>query len=174
MKLALVPCWVVLGTTLGIASVPIVPVHASATPEPQALILQARNRVPDGTHDAPYRMVQKPLQWDSSKTAVIIVDMWDKHWCQGASSRVAELAPRLNRFVAAARDKGVLIVHAPSSCMEPYKDHPARHRAQNAPKAGHLPPEIAGWCKQIPAEEKGKYPIDQSDGGCDCTPKCQG
>src|SRR5213593_1815722 len=122
----------------------------------QQLLLNARHRVPDLSSSSQYRVEEKPIEWQASRTALIIVDMWDKHWCQGASDRVAELAPRMNRFVAAARDKGVLVVHAPSSCMEPYKDHPARHRAQNAPKAGDLPPEIASWCKQIPTEEKGK------------------
>jgi type 1 glutamine amidotransferase len=54
--------------------------------------------------------------------------------------------------------------------MAPYKDHPARKRAQAAPKAANLPKGISDWCNKIPAEEKGKYPIDQSDGGCDTDP----
>ena len=66
----------------------------------------------------------------------------------------------------------MLIIHAPSSCMDAYKDHPARKRAQAAPRAATLPKEIDGWCKQIPAEEKGIYPIDQADGGCDDGPMC--
>jgi type 1 glutamine amidotransferase/nicotinamidase-related amidase len=78
----------------------------------------------------------------------------------------------MNRAVAAARERGVFIIHAPSSCMDAYKDHPARKRARSAPKAANLPDDIAGWCHQIPAEEKGTYPIDQSDGGCDDGPKC--
>ena len=41
-----------------------------------------------------------------------------------------------------------------------------------APKAANLPGDIDGWCKQIPAEEKGIYPIDQADGGCDDGPRC--
>jgi nicotinamidase-related amidase len=98
--------------------------------------------------------------------------MWDAHWCRGATRRVAELAPRLNRFLEAARERGALIIHAPSSCMEPYKDHPARRRAQAAPTAANLPKEIGQWCRQIPAEERGTYPVDQSDGGCDDEPKC--
>ncbi len=49
----------------------------------------------------------------------------------GATRRVGELAPAMNRAVAAARAKGVLIIHAPSSCMGPYADHPARKRARN-------------------------------------------
>jgi putative heme-binding domain-containing protein len=98
--------------------------------------------------------------------------MWQKHWCQGASRRVAELAPAMNRAVAAARARGVLIIHAPSSCMDAYKDHPARRRAQSAPRAANLPNDIASWCSKIPSEEKGVYPINQDDGGCDDGPQC--
>ena len=115
---------------------------------------------------------EKVLQWKPAQTAIIICDMWNQHWCQGATRRVGELAPAMNRTIAAARAKGVLIIHAPSSCMDAYKDHPARKRAQAAPKAANLPEHIGEWCNKIPAEEKGIYPIDQSDGGCDDGPQC--
>ena len=51
--------------------------------------------------------------------------------------------------------------------MKPYENHPGRVRAKAAPKASNLPRDIGDWCKAIPDEEKGKYPIDQSDGGED-------
>ena len=38
--------------------------------------------------------------------------------------RVGELAPAMNQTIAAARARGILIIHAPSSCMDAYKDHP--------------------------------------------------
>ena len=115
---------------------------------------------------------EKILSWEPSQTAIVVCDMWNQHWCQGATRRVGEVAPAMNRTIAAARAKGVLIIHAPSSCMDAYKDHPARKRAQDAPKAVNLPQHIAEWCDKIPAEEKGIYPIDQSDGGCDDGPQC--
>lgn len=87
---------------------------------------------------------------------------------------MAELAPRMNQFIIAAHKQGVLIIHAPSSCMAPYRDHPARQRALAAPPAGNLPGDMKNWCNKIPSEEKGIYPIDQSDGGCDDEPKCAG
>ena len=49
---------------------------------------------------------------------------------------------------------------------------PRRKRARVAPKAANLPGDIAGGCDRIPAEEKGVYPVDQSDGGCDDGPQC--
>jgi len=140
--------------------------------EHEPLVLHARVWEAPSKIEGSFRAKEKTLQWDPARTAVIICDMWNQHWCQGASHRVAELAPAMNRAVAAARAKGVLIIHAPSSCMDPYKDHPARKRAQSAPKATTLPSDIAGWCNRIPAEEKGTYPIDQTDGGCDDGPQC--
>jgi nicotinamidase-related amidase len=95
--------------------------------------------------------------------------MWDSHHCPHAVQRVQELAPRMNQVLEKARSQGVLIIHAPSSCMAAYKDHPARLRAQNAPTAKNLPKDIGNGCRHIPAEDKVPYPIDQSDGGCDCS-----
>ncbi|MFO0930134.1 MAG: isochorismatase family protein [Gemmataceae bacterium] len=54
--------------------------------------------------------------------------------------------------------------------MEFYQDHPARKRAQTTPRAKTFPKEINAWCRHIPAEDKGTYPIDQSDGGEDDDP----
>jgi nicotinamidase-related amidase/type 1 glutamine amidotransferase len=125
-----------------------------------------REEITNGT----YAVREKTEQWDPSQTVVIVCDMWDAHHCLNAVRRVEEMAPRMNQVLESARSRGVLILHAPSSCMEPYQDHPARRRAQESPRATNLPQDIAEWCKLIPAEEKGKYPIDQSDGGEDDDP----
>ncbi len=117
-----------------------------------------------------YIKSQKEEKWDPKQTAIIVCDMWDAHHCLNAVRRVEDVAPRMNDVLENARRRGVLIVHAPSSCMEPYKDHPGRRRAQEAPKANNLPKDIAEWCRLIPSEEKGIYPIDQTDGGEDDDP----
>ena len=138
------------------------------------LVLEARSREPvsDGTDR--FRVVQKKLEWEPKQTAIIICDMWDQHWCKGATSRVGELGPRMNEIVRKARDKGVLIVHAPSGTVDFYEGHPARRLAQNAPKAANLPGDISKWCRWIDKnEETLGYPIDHSDGGCDCQPQCK-
>jgi nicotinamidase-related amidase len=79
----------------------------------------------------------------------------------------------MNEVLERCRSMGLTIVHAPSSCMDAYKDHPARKRAKDAPAAKNLPKDIGVWCHMIPSEEKGKYPIDQKDGGCDSDPADQ-
>ncbi|HXD85058.1 MAG TPA: protein-signal peptide and transmembrane prediction [Urbifossiella sp.] len=105
--------------------------------------------------------------WPAKRTAVIVCDMWDAHHCLNAVRREEEMVPRMNAFLIKARERGALIIHAPSSCMDAYKNHPGRKRAQSAPLAKNLPKDIGLWCSKIPAEEAGKYPIDQSDGGED-------
>jgi type 1 glutamine amidotransferase/nicotinamidase-related amidase len=109
-------------------------------------------------------------QWQPKQSAVIVCDMWDAHHCLNAVRRVGEVAPRMDRFLEEARGRGALIIHAPSGCMATYKDHPGRKLAQAAPKAANLPADIGQWCYKIPAEEKGVYPIDQTDGGEDDDP----
>lgn len=114
-----------------------------------------------------------PKSWDPKETAVIICDMWNQHWCRGATSRGAEIGPRINELCNDLRARGTLIIHAPSDVTKAYANHPGRALAKAAPKAANLPKNIARWCNRIPAEEKGTYPVDQSDGGCDCQPKCK-
>lgn len=108
--------------------------------------------------------------WQPEETAIIVCDMWDSHHCLNAVRRCVELAPRMNQVLEAARGRGVLIIHAPSSCMAAYENHPGRKLAQSAPQAGNLPVDIGQWCRSIPAEEKGIYPIDQTKGGEDDDP----
>ncbi len=134
------------------------------------LKLTSRKRVQDPAGTGEYVVREYPASLESKQTAIVICDMWNEHWCKGATRRVAEMAPRMHQVVAAARKKGVLIVHAPSGCMEPYKDTPQRTLAQAAPPAKALPKDIAGWCGKLPGEPA--LPIDDSDGGCDDEPTC--
>ena len=140
----------------------------------QKLVLDARGREPLSDGTGRFRVVQKKLEWDPKQTAIIICDMWNQHWCKGATSRVGELAPRMSEIVSKARSIGILIVHAPSDTVKFYKNHPARKQAQNAPKAANLPGDISKWCQWIDEKEETLgYPIDHSDGGCDCQPMCK-
>jgi len=150
------------------------PLGRQAAASEDNLILTARSRAETPEASGEFVVLYNRLEWNPSKTAIIICDMWDQHWCKGATRRVAELAPLMNEVIAGARDKGVLIIHAPSGTVEHYANHPARKRAQNAPIAANLPQDIAKSCKWIDErEEKTGYPIDHSDGGCDCQPKCE-
>ncbi|HLF95203.1 MAG TPA: protein-signal peptide and transmembrane prediction [Planctomycetota bacterium] len=116
-------------------------------------------------------------RWEPSRTALVIVDMWDDHWCKGAARRVTELAGPMNEAVRDLRRRGVFVIHAPSTCADFYKGTPARLRAQQATFA-KTPSPLAtetrwgtGWCWPDKPREP-DLPIDDSDMGCDCASKC--
>ena len=113
-----------------------------------------------------YHTITTPTEWDSKQTAVVICDMWDKHWCPNSTARVGEMAPRMNEVVKAARARGVFIIHCPSDTMEFYKDTPQRKLAQAAPQVETKRP-LERWCR-IDAAHEAPLPIDDTDGGCDC------
>lgn len=135
---------------------------AVAAAEP--LTVHKRSRVQQGEELAVKEVAET---WQPGESAIIVCDMWDSHHCLNAVRRAVEMAPRMNAVLEAARKQGVTIIHAPSSCMEPYANHPGRKLAMSAPKAANLPEGIHEWCRSIPAEDAGRYPIDQTDGGED-------
>ncbi len=144
---------------------------ALLTVSAEPLKLNTRRQVESAPKSGEWRVEQKALEWDSKKTAIIICDMWNEHWCKGATERVGEMAPRMNEVVKAARAKGVFIIHAPSDTMKFYEGTPQRKRAQEAPVA-KPPVELKRWCNLDPTREA-PLPIDDSDGGCDDDPRCK-
>ena len=140
-------------------------------PSTRTLELQARQRVAKAPDSKDFEVVQKQLAWDPAQTALVICDMWDQHWCRGATRRVAEMAPKMNEVVAAAREKGILIIHSPSNCMSFYKDTSMWQRPRAAPKVETEIP-LQNWC-HLDSKVEAALPIDDSDGGCDCWPPCE-
>ncbi|MFO1094966.1 MAG: isochorismatase family protein [Planctomycetaceae bacterium] len=137
---------------------------------PNALQFTLRSRVPTSAGSGRHHIVTETESWDPVHTALIVCDVWDLHHSLNAVRREEEFAPRLNAVVQEARRRGVTIIHAPSSCMDSYPDHPARQRAIDTPLSKNLPVDIQDWCSRIPPEEQGTYPLDQSDGGADDDP----
>ena len=82
-----------------------------------------------------YRVWQEKTeiqQWPAEQVAVLLCDVWDKHWCRGAVERLDGLLPRMQQVVTALRNRGALIIHAPSDTMDFYADSPARKRVLDA------------------------------------------
>jgi nicotinamidase-related amidase len=140
-----------------------------------------RSQVADGKNvdgSTKFKTIETTRSWNPKASAVIICDMWDDHWCKGAAARVVEMAPAMNKVVAEARKQGMFVIHAPSTCMEFYKDTPQRKRAIEA-KFVKTPVALAtkerwgtAWCWPDEATEPA-LPIDDSDMGCDCKEKCK-
>jgi nicotinamidase-related amidase len=141
------------------------------------LHLRSRVKAQNGP-EAVINIEQRTTIWNAKKTALIICDMWDDHWCKSASRRVAELAGPLNEVVKAARAKGVFVIHSPSTVAKFYDGTPQRKRARSAPFSKTPIPLSTSerwgttWCWPDTAREA-DLPIDDSDMGCDCRVKCK-
>jgi hypothetical protein len=94
----------------------------------------------------------------ANQVAIVVCDMWDKHWSRGASERVDLLAPRMNQVIHVARAKEVYVIHAPSDTMSYYAETPARRRLRTAP---YISPPAEVERPEPP------LPIDDSDEGSD-------
>lgn len=130
-------------------------IRQSSTP---SFTLPLRARVEPFRGSGKWEAVTLTREFPTTATALILCDVWDKHWSRGASERVEAMAPRIDAVVRAARQKGALIVHAPSDTLEFYRDHPARQRMGDVPPV-EPPPPLA-----LPDP---LLPIDDSDGGSD-------
>jgi nicotinamidase-related amidase len=117
--------------------------NAAESNEP--LRLNLRMRVETAPDSGRYHAITKPAEWDARKTAIVICDMWDDHYCRSSARRVAEMAPRMNEVIKRAREQGVLIIHCPSGCMDKYEATPQRKLAQQAPKVEAKVP-LKNWC----------------------------
>ncbi|MBX3415238.1 MAG: hypothetical protein KF708_21315 [Pirellulales bacterium] len=129
---------------------------------PFTLPLRSRVELYRGSGEWQPATVEQPFS--PGESALLLCDMWDRHWCPSATARCGELAAKMAPLVDAARAAGVLIIHAPSDTMDFYRDHPARKRALAQAKI-ELPP--ARDLSDPP------LPIDDSDGGCDDDPAPQ-
>ncbi|HLN01216.1 MAG TPA: hypothetical protein VK335_18135 [Bryobacteraceae bacterium] len=135
---------------------------AATAADVAALRLQLRTRVEAFKGSGEWHEVQIDQTLPVSRTAILICDMWDKHWCSGASRRVDGLAASMNPVLEKARAAGVQIIHAPSETMDFYKDAPQRLRILAFAKTS--PPPSLGLADP-------PLPIDDSDGGCDTPDK---
>lgn len=122
------------------------------------LRLSLRSRVEAFKGSGQWDEVRMERAFPVSKTAILICDMWDKHWCSGATRRVEVLAHKMAPVIEQARARGIQIIHAPSETMEFYKDSPQRRRILRIARIE--PPAPLGIADP-------PLPIDDSDGGCD-------
>ena len=153
--------------TLAVVFLAAVPAFAA---DPLTLKVQSRQLVPvEYAVEVPGVGMVKKVKLESvtkraeltvapAKSALILCDVWDDHWCKAAAGRCDGLAKQIADVVADARKQGFTVIHCPSDTMDFYKDSPARKRAQAAPKVD--PPKN----KDLPDPP---LPIDDTDGGCD-------
>jgi nicotinamidase-related amidase len=120
---------------------------------PQIIQLPVQTRDKDG------KKVRETITLATSKSAVVVVDMWDRHWCKTYTERVGNLTPRMNQTLDAARKLGIQVVFAPSDVAGFYQDYPQRKAMQAVPQRPE-PKKIACTAPGPP------QPIDC----CECEP----
>lgn len=127
--------------------------------------VKLRTRVKADKAAKGFHVVEKEAVWKPKETAILIVDMWNDHHCKSAAKRVVELAPAMNRVVRKARERGVLIIHAPSSCSGFYEGTPARKRVLDLKTV--KAPTTFQWNYFNPDHE-GPLAAKLEEAGCSC------
>jgi nicotinamidase-related amidase len=122
------------------------------------LNLQSQSFMQDANAYSVWQVNNIEKTWSADKTALLLCDVWDLHWCRGACERLEAMVGRMDQVVMAVRDAGGQIVHAPSDTMDFYAESPARKRAIEAPQI-EPPPDIERADPSLP--------IDDSDQGSD-------
>lgn len=113
------------------------------------------------------RVIERTVDWEVAETAIIVCDMWDDHHCKIAAQRVGVMAPRMNQVLTAARDRGVMIIFAPSETMNIYAGSTYRKRMEQA-KFARPPVPIEKRCDRDPKGEPKTLPVDTKLDCDDC------
>ena len=131
------------------------------------LLLHLRERHEEAKGSGKIKVVERSVEWQVAETAIIVCDMWDDHHCKIAAQRVGVMAPRMNQVLTAARDRGVVVIHAPSETMNIYAGTPYRQRMEQAKPA--VPPvPIAKRCDRNASSEPPTLPVDTTLDCDDC------
>lgn len=120
--------------------------------------LPLRKRVESAKGSGTWVEIHFEKEFTTARTAIIVCDMWDQHWCPSVTLRIHALARKLEPVLNRARDSGIQIIHAPSDTMNFYRHYRERRRILNMKQLMSPPTEVS----QPPP-----LPIDDSDEGCD-------
>ncbi len=116
------------------------------------LTLQTRDSVGD--------IFVRNERFRGSEMALIVVDMWDKHWCETFTRQSKKLIDDLNVTLEAARELGIQVIFAPSETVGFYEGYPQRERIQ-----------AYGKVKPLELNVLNPPPLPWGrTGGCECGP----
>lgn len=111
-----------------------------------------------------WKTVEQRKMLPADKTAILLCDVWDGHYCTAAVERLDAMVPRMNQVLHAMRNRGATIIHCPSGTMDVYADTPARQRAVNIGQFD-LPQDVE--------RDDPPLPIDSTPETCCDTPGCE-
>jgi NPCBM/NEW2 domain/Fn3 associated len=106
--------------------VAVAPVGAAEQPARGAVEFPLRTRVNN-------QPVERREKIDPRHVGIVVIDVWDYHWCMTCTQRVASMTPRMNRAFDGARHLGMQIVFAPTTGIVPYQEWPQRKAVKSMP-----------------------------------------
>lgn len=108
------------------------------------------------TRDSQGKAIVAKEKIDPARVGVVVVDMWNYHWCKTATMRVDALVPRMNRALDASRELGMTVMLCPSDVVDNYAGWPQREVIFALPR--HALPQLV----------KIECPAPPNGGGCAC------
>ena len=103
-----------------------------------------------------------PTKIDPRKIGVVVVDMWNWHWCKTAAARVGSLVPRMNPCLRSLRKLGAQVFLCPTDSVDAYVGTPQREAA------------LAVETLALPAPHRISCPPPPNGPGCACVDRCRG
>ncbi|MBX3255471.1 MAG: NPCBM/NEW2 domain-containing protein [Chitinophagaceae bacterium] len=109
------------------------------------------------TRDSNNNIITRQERIDPAKVGIVVIDMWNWHWCKTSAARVACMVPRMNKCLEGARRMGMQVFLCPTDVANNYVGTPQREKAL-AVKKLPLPPSLNLACPH------------PGGGGCMCGP----
>ena len=82
---------------------------------------------------------------DPATVGVVIIDMWNWHWCKTNAGRDSSMLPRMNKCLEGARKLGMQVFWCPTDVANNYVGSVQRERALATPRVA-LPPSLNLAC----------------------------
>jgi hypothetical protein len=103
-----------------------------------------------------------PTRLDTARLGVVVVDIWNWHWCKTAAARIGSFVPRLNHCLHALRQLGAQVYLCPTDVADAYVGTPQREKALSIDVLP-LPEAVSTECPRPP-----------NGPGCACLLRCRG
>lgn len=81
------------------------------------------------TRDSNNQVITKTDKIDPKKVGVVVIDMWNFHWCKTSAARVGCMVPRMNKCLDGARSMGMQVFLCPTDVANNYVGTPQRETA---------------------------------------------
>src|SRR3954466_13464323 len=128
-----------------------------AAPRGVCLTIELRQRDPQTG-----AITLRTEEMDPRQVGVVVVDVWNFHWCKTSTERVAALVPRINKVLEQARRLGMTVFLCPTDVADNYVGTPMVERV------------LAIEPAPVPHLRDIQCPAAPDGGGCTCGPeRCQ-